>query len=395
MASGAVSVVGLQGGEWFGGNAARAVREADVVIGSTRHLDALGPEPGAERISYRSVATLVDLVSEHLARGTKVCVLASGDPGFFGAVRILVGRFGPTVAVHPAPSSVSLAFARIGMAWDDAVVVSAHGRPLDSALAELTAAPKAAVLTSPDAPPQAVGRALAHAGHRDIWVCTHLGERDETVVRTDVAGLSAGRFDPLSVVVVARTGHGPSEPTVAWRGFGRPVAAFAHRAGLITKPEVRAVVLGKLELHAGVTLWDVGAGSGSVSVEAARLAPGLRAWAVERHPDDCRRIAANADGLAVSVVAGEAPDKLLELPTPDRAFVGGGGLDVLETVCGRVAPGGVVVATFTTIDRAGAAAARLGNLVQISVNRAEPIGPDGALRLAADNPVFVAWGRPQ
>nr|MDQ2726241.1 precorrin-6y C5,15-methyltransferase (decarboxylating) subunit CbiE [Actinomycetota bacterium] len=396
-----VSVVGLHGGEWFGRAAADAVDTADVVIGARRHLDALGSSMTGERMAYHTVGQLLDLVDHHLAHSHQVCVLASGDPGFFGVVRILSARFGAAVAVHPAPSSVSLAFARAGLAWDDAVVVSAHGRSLEAGLATVAAAAKAAVLTGPGTPPEALGRALGADTERDVWVCSRLGGSDETVVRTDTAGLAAGRFDPLSVVVLARPGlDGAAPATVTWRPgtagagrrFGRPVGEFAHRAGMITKPEVRAVVLSKLDLHPAVTLWDVGAGSGSVAVEAARLVPGLRAWAIERRLDDSRRIAANAEGLAVTVVEGDAPGCFAGLAAPDRAFVGGGGMEVLGAVCALMAPGGVIVATFAALDRAGAAAARLGNLVQISVNRAKAIGTDGAVRLDADNPVFVAWG---
>lgn len=396
-----VSVVGLHGGELFGRGAAVAVDTADVVIGARRHLDALTSSTTGERMAYQSVGQLLDQVDHHLGRGHHVCVLASGDPGFFGVVRVLGARFGAAVAVYPAPSSVSLAFARAGMPWDDAVIVSAHGRSLETGLATVIAAPKAAVLTGPDTPPEALGRALGADTERDVWVCSRLGESDETAIRTDTAGLAAGHFDPFSVVVLARPElHGVGPATVTWRsgtaggglGFGRPVAEFAHRAGMITKPEVRAVVLSKLDLHPAVTLWDVGAGSGSVAVEAARLVPGLRAWAIERRLDDSRRIAANAEGLAVTVVEGDAPGCFAGLAAPDRAFVGGGGIEVLDAVCARMAPGGVVVATFAALDRAGAAATRLGNLVQISVNRAKAIGANGAVRLDADNPVFVTWG---
>lgn len=401
MVEGRVSVVGLHGGEWFGRAAAVAVDTADVVIGARRHLGAVSSSMTAERMAYHTVGQLLDLVEHHLNDGHRVCVLASGDPGFFGVVRILGARFGAALAVHPAPSSVSLAFARAGLPWDDAVVVSAHGRSLEAGLATVIAAPKVAVLTGPDTPPEALGRSLGTDTERDVWVCSRLGESDESVVRTDMAGLAAGHFDPLSVVVLARPALGGAGPaTVTWRPgtagagrrFGRPAGEFAHRAGMITKPEVRAVVLSKLDLHPAVTLWDVGAGSGSVAVEAARLVPGLRAWAIERRVDDSRRIVTNAVGLAVTVVEGDAPGCFAGLAAPDRAFVGGGGMEVLGAVCARMAPGGVVVATFAALDRAGAAAARLGNLVQISVNRAKAIGADGAVRLDADNPVFVAWG---
>jgi precorrin-6Y C5,15-methyltransferase (decarboxylating) len=161
---------------------------------------------------------------------------------------------------------------------------------------------------------------------------------------------------------------------------------------MITKAEVRAVAIAKLRLPEAGVLWDVGAGSGSVGVECAASAPGLHVIAVEREAADCGRIRGNASrhGVRVDVVEGEAPDALADLPDPDRAFVGGGGLAVLDAVLGRLRPGGVVVATYATLDNAAAAHGRLGGLLELQVSRGKPIG-DG-VRLAAENPVFVAWG---
>src|SRR5436309_13540794 len=162
---------------------------------------------------------------------------------------------------------------------------------------------------------------------------------------------------------------------------------------MITKAEVRAVALGKLALPAHGVLWDVGAGSGSVAVECAALRPGLRVLAIDRDPDQAERVRTNAvaHGVRVEVVEGAAPDVLADLPAPDRAFVGGGGLDVLDAILARLAPGGRVVATFAAVDRAAAAFTELGHLVQVGVARGHAL-PDGGVRLAAENPVFVAWG---
>ena len=222
-------------------------------------------------------------------------------------------------------------------------------------------------------------------------MCARLGHDDETVTRTDLEGLAAGSFPPLAVVVLQAPAalDEPGGPTLAW---GRPDDRYAHRAGMITKAEVRAVALGKLALPGAGVLWDVGAGSGSVAVECSRLAPGLRVFAVERRPDDVERLRENATGTGVIVVEGEAPDVLVGLPDPDRVFLGGGGLNVLESVMDRLRPGGLVVATYAALDRAAAAASRLGQLVQVAVSRGAPLGGSGALRLAAENPVFVCWG---
>ena len=388
----------------FGPAASEAVASAEVVVGSGRQRAWVGGE--AEQVDLVApLAPVLSRIEAALAAGRRVCVLASGDPGFFGIVRLLADRLGPqALRVHPAPSSVALAFARIGVSWDDARVVSAHGRPLGEAVSAALDAPKVAVLTAPDNPPEAVGAALVAAGcgPRLVTVVSRLGEPGERVTGTDLAGLASGAFDPLSVVVlrvpppgpvgpgpVVPGPAGPAGPALAW---GQPTSAFAHRDGMITKAEVRAVSLSKLRLPPAGVLWDVGAGSASVAIEAAGLAPGLRVYAIEHQPGDAARAVANAQahGVEVEVVVGRAPEVLAGLPDPHRVFVGGGGLAVLDACLDRLVPGGVVVANYTLVDRAVAAHARLGNLVEVSVARGVALA--GGVRLAAENPVFVCWG---
>lgn len=397
----AIAIVGLHGGQWFGRDAEAALRAADVLIGHARQLEEL-PDglPGEPVELWGDLDEVLGFAAAQRAEGRRTCVLASGDPGFFGLVRLASARFGPTgVRVFPAPSSVSLAFARVGCTWDDAEVVSAHGRPLEPAVDAVRSHPKVAVLVSRDQPPEALGRALvsAECGSREVTVCSRLGTDEESVRHTDLAGLAGGAYDPVSVVVFRAPGAagvaGGGAPTVAW---GRSEAQFAHRAGMVTKAEVRAVALGKLALPSTGVLWDVGAASGSVAIECARLAPGLRVFAIEQRADDAARLEENVRsagvGATVSVVHGTAPDAFDGLPDPDRAFVGGGGLPVLDAAVSRLRPGGVAVATYVVLATASAAAQRLGNLVQVQVSRGVPVGQAGDLRLAAENPVFVCWG---
>jgi precorrin-6Y C5,15-methyltransferase (decarboxylating) len=394
-----VAIVGLHGGQWFGRDADAVLRSADLLIGHARQFALLDEDIAGERVElWGDLERVLQLAADERAAGRRPCILAAGDPGFFGLVRLAAARLGEeAVAVYPAPSSVALAFARVGCNWDDALVASAHGRPLDHVVEMVTTHPKVAVLVSRDQPPEALGRALLEAGcgARSVAVCARLGEPDERIDRTDLAGLAAGSFDPLSVVVLRAP-----EAVGADRGMGLAWGLdddrFDRRAGLVTKAEVRAVALGKLALPAAGVLWDVGAGSGSVAIECARLAPGVRVVAIERRADDCDRIRANARdgglGGAVTVVEGEAPDAFAGLPDPDRVFVGGGGIGVLDAALARLRPGGRVAATYATLDRATAAGERLGSLVQVQVSRAVPVGDGGSLRLAAENPVFVCWG---
>ncbi|HEY4378160.1 MAG TPA: precorrin-6y C5,15-methyltransferase (decarboxylating) subunit CbiE, partial [Acidimicrobiales bacterium] len=393
MADRPIHVVGLHAGRPVGAEAVAAVAGASLVAGSPAQLagvaDLVRPDAATEIVGAGLAA--MDAVAAHEGA---TCVLASGDPGFHGIVRALAARFGPErLVVHPAPSSVALAFARLGLPWQDAVVASAHTGEAARAAAAVAGAPTAAVLCGPAAPPEAVGAALHALGAHPtvVAVASHLGEPDESVVHLpDLAALAASTFDHRSVVVIAH--DDPATGSKARTG-GRPVADFAHRAGMITKPEVRSVVLGRLDLPDRGVLWDVGAGSGSVAIEASLAAPGLRVIAVERDPAAADQIVANAAALGalVEVVVGAAPDALAALPRPDRVFVGGGGLGALDAGIDALLPGGRIVATFAAIDRAVDAHARLGSLVQVSVDQARPL-PDGGLRFVADNPVFVAWG---
>jgi precorrin-6B C5,15-methyltransferase / cobalt-precorrin-6B C5,C15-methyltransferase len=389
-----IAVVGMHGGEVFGAAARAALAEADLLVGSDRHL-AFVTNEGAERWElHGALKPFLDRIVAAADEGRGVAMVASGDPGFFGIVRTLAARVGADrLAVHPAPTSVAMALARLGMSWDDVVVVSAHGRALADAVVEIQRCGRAAVLTAPATPPEAVGTALLAGGlSYDVAVCSHLGSENESITRTDLVGLAAGTFDGLSVTVLTRTAPG-AQPTLRW---GRPVAAFDHRAGMITKPEVRIIALARLDLPSTGVMWDIGAGSGSIAVEAAALSRGLQVIAVEQNEDDASRVRTNADalGVACDVVVGTAPDVFKDLPDPDRIFVGGGGIDVLDAALTRLRPGGVAVATYAAVDRATQAHARLGQLTQIAVSNAAPLPGAGGLRLIADNPVFLAWGSP-
>jgi precorrin-6Y C5,15-methyltransferase (decarboxylating) len=388
-----IDVVGLIGGECFGAAARNAIETAEVLVGSPRQLSLVDAPAPAERVRLADgLDAVLDVIARRRREGARVCVLASGDPGFFGIVRALAARIGSEhLDVHPAPSAVAMAFARLGCSWDDALVVSAHGRPRQDAVARILRAKKSAVLTSPDNPPEAIGAELlaAGCGPRATAVLTRIGEADEAVFEGDLDALAAGTFDPMSIVVLRDPTPSGGGPGLTW---GLEESAFAHRDGMITKAEVRAVVLGKLALPRAGVLWDLGAGSGSVGIEAARLCPGLRVLAVERDDESVQRIRANATAhdVPIEVIHRSMSDALADLPDPDRVFVGGGGLDALDASLARLRPGGVVVATYALLDRAAGAWRRLGNLIELSVARGTAAG-DG-VRLSAQNPVFVCWG---
>jgi precorrin-6Y C5,15-methyltransferase (decarboxylating) len=205
-ADGPIAIVGLLGGQWFGRDAEAALRGAAVLLGHADQFALLDPGIPGERVElWGDLAAVVDTAVAHRAGGRRPCILAAGDPGFHGMVRFAAGRLGEDgIAVHPAPSSVAMAFARIGAGWDDAVVASVRTQPPGEVAAAVAAHPKVAVLVSPRLPPEALGAALlaAGCGPRRVAVCSHLAEPGERITRTDLAGLAGGTFDPLSVVVL-------------------------------------------------------------------------------------------------------------------------------------------------------------------------------------------------
>ena len=397
-AAGRVDLVGVLGGEVFGAKARRAVLDATVVAGTSKHLDTMALPQDARRLPLegdlrRFVASFADAASS----GESVCVLCSGDPGFFGLARLASLHISPSLLrIHPAPSSVSLAFARAGTNWDDAEVVSAHGRPGGGAEAAraIGRSAKVAVLCGPDSPPQLLGRLALERGARDrrIWVGSGLGSQAESVWTGNLEALAAGCFDPESVVVSIADQARPTSPGPATLRWGRPESEFEHIRGMVTKAEVRAIAISKLDLPVSGVMWDVGAGSGSVSVECASLSAGLGVHAIERDPDQLKVLRSNTANTRVRVCEGEAPGVFESLEDPDRVFVGGGGIGVLDAALARLRPAGLIVAVYATPERALAAAERLGAMVQVSINRAVPFGHDAALRLQAENPVFVCWG---
>ncbi|MFG1810201.1 precorrin-6y C5,15-methyltransferase (decarboxylating) subunit CbiE [Streptomyces sp. NPDC049040] len=379
---------------------------ADLVVGAARHLDATEIPHGAARLVLGPLAPALDVIGSYVAEGRPVAVLASGDPGFFGIVRALGARFGAAALdVRPSAPSVAVAFARAGLSWDDAVVVSAHGRDLRTAVNVCRAHPKAAVLTGPGAGPAELGAALARTGvARTLVVAAGLGTGGETVVAVsprEAAGRDWG--DTVSVVLCLRPDPVPSAavtvagPAVAPARWALPEEEFAHRDSMVTKFEVRALALARLGPRTGELVWDVGAGSGSVAVECARF--GAAVIAVDKSAEAVDRVRANAavHGVDVAAVVGGAPGVLAELPDPDAVFVGGGGSDVAAVVaaCARRARRAVVV-TLAAVDRVAEVRAALGAAgleadgVLLQSSRLAPL-PGGVTRLAAANPVFVLW----
>ncbi len=389
-----ISVVGYDGGP-LSALAQERLAAASLVMGGRRHLAEVALPDGVRTIALRddpsaAIAAVAD-------EPGNVVVLASGDPGFFGVVRAVRRAVRPrTVEVLPGLTSIALAFGRAGHEWDDAVVVSAHGRDPHEALAVVRSQPKVAVLTDRECGPARIGAALAGRDDRVLLVGERLGLPGETVSWCCPEEAAARTWEDPNVVVVLDTGDPEPGPRVTVAGFRTPSSwalaedAFGHRDSMVTKSEVRALVLAKLGPRLGEVVWDVGAGSGSVGVECARF--GADVHAVEQDGGAHVRANATAHGVHVHVVAGRAPEALDGLPEPDAAFVGGGGPEVVAAVADR-RPQRLVVA-LAALERVQptleAMTGYATEAVLLQASRLVPLA--GSHRLAPTNPVFVVSG---
>jgi len=396
---GCITVVGVDGRP-LDEEIERLLRGAALVAGGRRHLEILGVERG------RAVVFEGDL-SEALAQieGTEgsVVVLASGDPGFFGIVRLLGARFGrENLRVLPGLSSVALAFARVGLSWDDAVTVSAHGRDPRRAINVCRAHPKVAVLTAPDFGPAELAEALGGL-ERTFVVAEKLGGLDERVFHGDAGTVAGMEWEDPNVVLLLdeermSVARGWISSGIQGRGrWALPEEEFEHRSGMITKSATRAFVLSRLGPGPGDLIWDVGAGSGAVAIECARL--GAAAVAVERDPESCARIRRNAGRLKaqVQLVEGVAPEALRNLPEPDAVFVGGTGGAFEEIVkLSAVRARWTLVLALVTLERVVPAAQLLedcGLEVETTFLQTSRMKGLGNLhRLAAESAVFIVSG---
>jgi precorrin-6Y C5,15-methyltransferase (decarboxylating) len=369
--------IGADGLDGLGPPAREAMAGAELLAGSARHL-AMVPEDGRPRLAWRS--PLGDSMAELLAwRGRRVSVLATGDPLWYGIGRLLLRHVLPCeIAVLPQVSAFQLACARLGWPVEDVATVSLHGRPLDRLRRHLAPGRRLLTLTADGSVPAAIGALLIDLGHgaSAAWVLEELAGPRERIVATTAAALVDQRFADLNLVALELAGSGL--PTIP----GLPDETYAHD-GQLTKAEVRAITLAALAPLDGELLWDVGAGAGSVAIEWLRAGATMRAVAVERDSERAERIALNARRLGVPELelrVGAAPEALVDLPSPDAIFLGGGiatpGL--LDRCWGKLKKNGRLVANAVTLPGEAALlgfhAAWGGRLLRVSLSRAEVIG---------------------
>ncbi|MFI9329112.1 precorrin-6y C5,15-methyltransferase (decarboxylating) subunit CbiE [Kitasatospora sp. NPDC052868] len=398
--------------------AGAALAAATLVAGAPYQLSALPVPPGAERIVLGNVRLAAHRIAEH--RGAAV-VVAEGDPGFFGVVRTLRRpEYGLELEVLPAVSSVAAAFARAGMPWEDAQVVSAHGGRLRRAANICRANPKVAVLTAPGAGPAELALMLRGV-HRTFVVCEALGtsEEDVTVLTSDRIADHVWR-DPNVVLVIGGNSGGPQPgangEAAGWlagrpvgfpgaeRGWALPGDAYTGAGRAADGPgasdalpaHVRALVLARLGARPGDLVWSVGAGSGALAIEAARF--GAAVVAVEADSAACARLTVNARryGVEVETVHGRGPEVLGGLPEPDAAVVEAGGPEVVRAVLARRPERFVAVAgTLAEAEELRRAITGAGYRADGALLQSAPLSATagGGLRFGAGEPgVLLLWG---
>jgi precorrin-6Y C5,15-methyltransferase (decarboxylating) len=393
--------IGEDGLAGLSANARAAIEEADTVFGGKRHLELAAPAINGEARAWPSPfdAAMGEVVAR---RGTRVCVLASGDPFCHGVGATLARRIPPAeFVVYPAPSAFSLAATRLGWALQDVEAISLHGRPLSLIRPLLHDGAHILALTSDGKAPSDIAALLTANGFGGsrFLVLEALGGVRENIHELRAADVSRRSFADLNVVAIeAVASAGAAVVPLA----GMLDDELFENDGQITKREIRAITLSSLAPRRGELLWDIGGGSGSIAISWMLAHSSLRAIAIEKDADRAARIARNAANLGapgLSVVEGAAPQALAGLPMPDAVFIGGGGSDagVIDGAVEALWPGGRLVANAVTLQMEAVlldCRARLGGaLTRIAVSRAAPVGTMEGWRPALPVTQWV-WSKP-
>lgn len=359
-----VYIVGV-GEDGVGGLTDRArklVEAADLLIGEAQAL-ALVPDVSKERLV---VGTSLDEAVARIdaAQDKQVVVLAVGDPLFYGVARFLCDKLGKErFDVVPHVSSMQLAFARVKESWEEAFLTNLATHGLENVLDQIRGAEKVGLFTSEASPPSVVAKTLLNQGldYFSAYVCENLGAPDERVTHAELADLVGQEFSPMNVMILVRKPHVPDRPSqqIGRRLFGNRDEVFLQskpKRGLLTPSEVRSMALAEMDLGPASVVWDIGAGSGSVAIEAAQIASDGKVYAIEMDPEDHQLILENAKLFGVTnlePILGRAPEAWQDLPEPDSVFIGGSGRGIsrlADAAYQRLKAGGRMVATMGSID---------------------------------------------
>ena len=395
--------IGIHGRDSLVERPLRLIDEAGLIVGGKRHLDEF-PAATGQKAPFKGLSEAASCIRDFLKRGKgHVVVLATGDPLLFGIGSFILKEFGPDrVEVIPNVSAVQEAFARIKDEMNGVKVLSAHGREtdFDSLADEVAGNTKLALFTDKENNPAKLSRELLKRGVSGVrvFVCEALGTKREKVSEGTLEIIARRKsFDPLNVFIILNEKGGSQKS-----GFGISDSLFIHSGGMITKEELRVIALAKLNVTRHSVVWDIGACSGSVAIEAARLTCG-NVYAIEKEAARVKDIEENARRFKTEnlvIIKGEAPAALKGLPAPDAVFVGGGGEGVegiLSLVSRRLKKGGCVVINAVTMETSSKAFEFISKkgwekeLLLVSISRSKKVA--GLTMLSAHNPLFIIAGR--
>jgi precorrin-6B C5,15-methyltransferase / cobalt-precorrin-6B C5,C15-methyltransferase len=407
MASNKIHIIGIgdDGLDGITAQAKRLIDEADLLMGTEATLK-LVPRGKAER---SMIGVHLDDVVQRIsgANNKRVVVLASGDPLFYGVARYLCDKLGKErFDVVPHVSTMQLAFARVKESWEDAYLTNLATNPLDAVIEKIRTADTVGLFTNDRYSPGDIARVLLEAGidYFHVYVCENLGSPDERVTQGSLGEIAREEFGSLNVMILVRRPETPDRPTDAhlMRRFGNPDEMFLQsrpKRGLLTPSEVRSIALAEMAIGPESIVWDIGAGSGSVSIEAAMLADRGTAYAIEMDPEDINLIRSNAERFRVKnlvPVPGRAPEAWGNLPQPDCIFVGGSGREIariVELAYKQLKPGGRLVANVASIESLSAVDEGLnrlaGDVKVLMINVARGTHQLERVRFGALNPSFL------
>lgn len=403
--------IGDDGMDGLTPQAKKLIDQAEVLIGNAALLAKIpeGPRPQQRVESAASIESLQKQIVD--LPDVPTVMLASGDPLFYGIVRFLTESFGKDrFEVVPHVSSMQLAFARVKESWDDAYLTNLANQPLDRVVDNIRTAERVGLFTTETISPAVVAEALLdrRIDYFTAYVCENLGTPDETVTQGDLPSIRDQEFSAINVMVLVRRQGAADEPSGSHRRrlFGNPDDLFLQsrpKRGLLTPSEVRCIALAELELSGDSVVWDVGAGSGSLAIEAAAIASSGKVFAIEMDAEDYSLMLENAkmfDVPSLVPVHGQAPEAWRDLPDPDAIFVGGTGRvvpDLVTAALRRLANGGSIVVNVSSPDnlvavQAAIDAAGLRSDVRM-INIARGQYQLERVRFDALNPTFLVLGR--
>ncbi len=408
-----ITIIGI-GDDGFEGltrHALDLISSAGTLLGPANLLAMVKPSKQQTITLSADLAQVSEAINS--AQAKPLVLLASGDPLFYGTARFLCEKLGKDrFEVLPHVSSMQLAFARVKESWDEAYLTNLATQALSRVVEKIRSAEKVGVFTSDETSPAKLSQALLEKGidYFTAYVCENLGGPDERVTRGTLAEIAEQSFHSLNVMVLVRHPNVPDRPAAMQgkRLFGNPDECFLQsrpKRGLLTQSEVRVIALAEMDLGATSVVWDVGAGSGSVAIESAQLAPAGQVFAIEMDPEDYNLLLENSRTFGIqnlTPILGEAPAAWKDLPAPDAIFVGGTGRSVVKLVqsawqCLR--SGGRLVVNVASLDNLTAVEQALRGLAVeprvLMINLSRSQQQFESLRLEAANPSFLIIARKQ